>query len=66
MLICSLKCILGGASGFSVDLLYFGCGSTFGLYGSIFHFMLAWIVLFDLPLCMGMAMLRSAQKFIGA
>ena len=28
--------------------------------------MLAWIVLFDPPLCMGMAMLRAAQKYVGA
>ena len=27
--------------------------------------MLAWIVLFDPPLCMGMAMLRAAQKYVG-
>ena len=26
--ICPLKCILGGASGFAVDLLYFVCNST--------------------------------------
>ena len=35
-LICPLKCISGGASGFAVDLLYFTCGSTFGLYGSLY------------------------------
>ena len=57
---------MGGASGFAVDLLYFMCGSTFGLYGSLHHFILAWIILFDPPLCMGMAMLRAAQKYIGA
>ena len=61
-----MKCISGGASGFAVDLLYFVCNSTFGLYGSIYHFMLAWIFLFDPPLSIGMAMLRATRKYVGA
>ena len=45
-LICPLKCISGGVSGFPVDMLYFVCGSTFGLYGSMFFFYvgLDWLV----------------------
>ena len=31
----------------------------------MYHFMLAWIVLFDPLLCMGMAMLKGAQKYVG-
>ena len=42
------------------------CNSTFGLYGFLYHFMLAWIVLFDPPLSMGMSMLRADRKYIGA
>ena len=41
------------------------CNSTFGLYGFLNHFMLAWIILFDPPLSMGMSMLRAAQKYVG-
>ena len=51
---------------FAVDMLYFACGSTFGLYSFMFHFKLAWIVLFDPLLCIGMAMLRATQKYVGA
>ena len=61
-----LKYILGGASGFAVYLLYFAYDRTFGLYGSLYYFMLAWIVLLDPTLCMGVAMLRGAQKYVGA
>ena len=64
-MICQLKCILGGVSRFAVDLLHFACNSTFGLYGSMFHLMFAWIVLLDPPLCMGIAMLRGTQKYVG-
>ena len=39
--------------------------STFRHNGSLYHFILAWIVLFDPPLYMGMAMLRGAQKYVG-
>ena len=60
-----MKCISGGASGFAVDPLYFVCNSTFGLYGFLYTFMLAWIDLFGLPLCMGISMLRAAQKYVG-
>ena len=60
-----LKCISGGASGFAVDLLYFMCNSTFGLYGFLYTFMLAWIVLFGPLLGMGMSMLRAARKYVG-
>ena len=55
-----------GHLGLLLDLLYFICNSTFGLYGFLYHFMLAWIVLFDPPLCMGMSMLRAARKYVGA
>ena len=55
-----MEVYFGGASGFAVDLLYFVCNSMFGLYGFSYYFMLAWIVLFGLPLCMGMSMLRAA------
>ena len=61
-----LKCISGGASGFAVDLLCFVCNSMFGLYGFLYTFMLAWIILFGLPLCMGMSMSRAARKNVGA
>ena len=54
-----------GHPDFAVDLLYFVCNSTFGLYGFLYHFMLAWIVLFDPLLIMGMSMLRAAQKYVG-
>ena len=54
-----------GHPGLLLDLFNFVCGSTFGLYGSLYHFMLAWIVLLDPPLCMGMAMLRAARKYVG-
>ena len=55
-----------GYLGFLLGLLYFVYNSTFSLYGSMFHFMLAWIVLFDPPLYMGIAILRVAHKYIGA
>ena len=42
------------------------CNSMFGLYGFSNYFMLAWIVLFDSPLSMGMSMLRAARKYVGA
>ena len=48
-----------------IDLLYLMHESTFGHYGSLDHFMLAWIVLFDPPLCMGMAMIKGARKYVG-
>ena len=48
-----------------IDLLYFAHESTLGNYGYLYHFMLAWIVLFDPPLYMGMAMLKGAQKYVG-
>ena len=51
--------------GLLLDLLYFAHESTFGHYGSLYHFMLAWIVLFIPPLYMGMAMLKGAQKYVG-
>ena len=50
---------------FLLDLLYFEHESTFGQYSSLDHFMLAWIVLFDPPLYMGMAMIRGSRKYIG-
>ena len=56
----------GGVSGFAIDLLYFVRNSTFGLNGFSYYFMLAWIVLFGLPLCMDMSMLRAARKYVGA
>ena len=56
-------CILGGISGFVYRSVAFE--STFGHSGSLYYFMLAWIVLFDPPLYMGMAMLNGAQKYIG-
>ena len=34
-------------------------------YGSLDHFMLAWIILLDSPLYMGMAMIKGAQKYVG-
>ena len=45
--------------------VYFVRNSTFGLNGFSYYFMLAWIVLFGLPLCMGMSMLRAARKYVG-
>ena len=51
--------------GLLLDLLYLAHGSTFGHYGSLDHFMLAWIVLFEVPLYMGMAMIKGAQKYVG-
>ena len=54
-----------GHPGLLIDLLYFAYESTFGHYGYLYHFMLAWIVLFDPPLYMGMAMLKGAQKYVG-
>ena len=56
---------MGGASGFAVDVLYFVRNSMFGLNGFSYYFMLAWIVLFGLPLCMDMSMLRAARKYVG-
>ena len=55
---------LGGASELLLDLLHFTYESTFGHYGSLYHFMLAWIVLFDLALYMGMAMLKGTRKYV--
>ena len=63
--ICLWKCILGRESRFAIDLLYFMCNSTFGLNGFSSYFMLAWIVLFGLLLCMDMSMLRAARKYVG-
>ena len=60
-----MMCILGGASGLLLDLLYLAYESTFGHYGSLYHFMLAWIVFFDLPLNVGMTIIRGTQKYIG-
>ena len=60
-----MMCTSGGASGLLLDLLYLVCESTFGHYGFLYHFILAWIVLFDPPLYMGMAMLRATQKYVG-
>ena len=51
--------------GLLIDLLYFIYKSTFGHYGSLYHFILAWIVLSYIPLYMGMAMLKAAQKYVG-
>ena len=59
-----MKCISGSTSGLLLDLLYMAYESTFGLYGSLYHFMLAWIVLFDPPLYMGIAILRGAQSVL--
>ena len=64
-MICPLKCILGGTSGLLLDLLYFTYESTFVCYGYLYHFMLAWIFLFDPPLYIGMAMLKATQKYVG-
>ena len=51
--------------GLLLDLLYFVYESTFGHYGSLYHFMLARIVLFDPPLYIGMTMLKGSQKYVG-
>ena len=59
-LVCLMICILGGTSGFLLDLLYLACERTFGHYGSLYHFMLAWIILFGTPLYMGMGILKGA------
>ena len=59
-LVCPIKCISGGTSGLLLDLLYFAHERTFGQYGSLYHFILAWIVLVDPPLYMGMAILKGA------
>ena len=60
-----MKYVLGGASGLLLDLLYLAYNSTFGHYGSLYHFMLAWIVLYDPPLYMGITILKGAQKYVG-
>ena len=52
--------------GLLLRLLYLANESTFGRYGSLDHFTLAWIVFFEVPLYMGMAMVRGAQKSVGA
>ena len=49
-----------GNPDFLLDLIYFAHESTFGDYGSLYHFMLAWIILFVLFLYIGMAMLKGA------
>ena len=54
-----------GHLGLLIDLLYSVYESTFGHYGSLYHFMLAWIVLFDPPLYVGMAMLKATRKYVG-
>ena len=54
-----------GHPGLLSDLLYFVYESVFGHYGSLYHFILAWIILFIPPLYMGMAMLKGAQKYVG-
>ena len=46
--------------GLLVDLLYLAHESTFGHCGSLGYFMLAWIVLFEAPEYMGMAMRKGA------
>ena len=48
-LICLMKCILGGVSGFAVRSVVFGAQETFGHCGSLGHFILAWIVLLEVP-----------------
>ena len=55
----------GGHLDVLIDLLYFMYESTFGQYGSLYHLMLAWIILFYPPLYMGMAMIKGAQKYVG-
>ena len=60
-----MMCISGGSSSLLLDLLYLACESTFGHYGSLYHFMLAWIILFDPPLYMGMTMLKGTWKYVG-
>ena len=47
-----------------VDLLYLAHKSTFGHCDSLGHFMLAWIVLFEVPEYMAMAMKKGTQKYI--
>ena len=51
--------------GLLLDLLYFVHKSTFGYYGFLDHFMLAWVVLFVVPLYMGMALRKGTRKYIG-
>ena len=48
-----------------VDLLYLAHESTFGHCSSLGHFILAWIVLFEVPLYMGMALRKGTQKYVG-
>ena len=55
-----MKCISGG-----ILLQIVVDESTFGHYGSLDHLILAWIVLFDPPLYMGMAMIKGTQKYVG-
>ena len=50
--------------GLLIDLLYFVHESTFGHYDCLYHFILAWIVLFDPPLYMGMAMIKAAREYV--
>ena len=47
-----------------IDLLYFVYESTFGYYSSLYHFVLAWIVLFVPLLYIGMAILKGTCKSI--
>ena len=58
-------CILGGVLRLLLELLYLAYESTFGHYGSLYHFILDWIVLFDPLLYIGMAMLKGAGKYVG-
>ena len=53
-----------GDLGLLIDLLYLAYESTFGRFGSLFHFILAWIVLFYPPLYMGVAMIKGTQNYI--
>ena len=54
-----------GHLGLLIDLLYLVYESTFGHYGSFYHFMLAWITLFYPPLYIGMPMLKGTRKYVG-
>ena len=54
-----MKCILGGISGFAVRPVVFSAPENFGHCSSLSHFILAWIVLFEAPHCMGMAMRKG-------
>ena len=62
-LVCLMMCFSVCSSRLPLDLLYFMHESTFGHYGSLYHFMLARIILFNPPLYMGMAMLKATRKY---